>query len=251
MLRVSVPMMIATRWRPLGVVLCVSMVGCGLLTTDPSLPVYTSEQTDSAHADHRRTTVSSAGAVYVNDLEEQVLELRNRDPKPAIGRSRWGGGMICAIEGQDPSAYVAVDVGSEMPAYAVYRNVNHPLFDWRHATFQSMRLDMLLGPAANKESTDAALLDDVLRTLRDDAPADPPLAPVKFGSDGSPAGVHGLLLFSDALPGLIVRPWVYLDPSSEQVYLADDIAYTYGREPSAKATWIPASHEFALWATTH
>src|SRR5262245_16918317 len=90
---------VAKPLRSMAILLCTLASGCGLLTTDPSLPVYTSEQTDSAHPGFRRTTVSSAGTVYVNDLEEQVLELRNRDPKSAVGRGRWGDALICTIDG--------------------------------------------------------------------------------------------------------------------------------------------------------
>jgi hypothetical protein len=91
--------------------------GCGMSSLDPSLPVYSTEQTDSVHPGHRRTTVSTAGAAYVNDLEEQSLQLIESDPKKVVGRSKFGDGRICAIAGQDPSAYIAVDMGSEMPAY--------------------------------------------------------------------------------------------------------------------------------------
>src|SRR6185295_9019498 len=152
--------------RTLAALLCAFATACGT-SLDPSLPVYTTEQTDSAHPGYRRTTVSTAGAEYVNDIEEQSLQILEAEPKQVVGRSKFGNGKICAIDGQDPSAYLAVDVGSEMPAYAVYRGTGHPAFDWRHAAFQKLRLDMLEGPAANKETTDAALIDDVLRTLRD------------------------------------------------------------------------------------
>jgi hypothetical protein len=61
------------------------------------------------------------------------------------------------------------------------------------------------GPAANKETTDAALIDDVLRTLRNGTPVNPALPPQPLITAGS-AGVHGVLLFSDQLPGLAFPP---------------------------------------------
>jgi len=232
------------------ILLCCLGTACGLLSMDPSLPVYTAEQIDSAHPGYRRTTVSSAGASYVNDFEEQSLQLIDTNPKQVVGRSQFGDGKICAIAGQDPSVYLAVDVGSEMPAYEVYRNSRHPPFDWRHAAFQRMRLAMPEGPAANKETTDPVLIEEVLRTLRDGAPAIPPVASPPVTASGIPAGVYGVLLFSDQLPGLVFRPSCYIEKTG-QVYLADNLLLTFTRaEQSVRAEWIPASPLFAQWVQT-
>lgn len=234
--------------RSIPIVLCGLALGCGLTSLDPSLPVYTTEQTDSAHPGFRRTTVSTQGAVYVNDFEEAALQLSSPEPTQVVGRSRFGDGKICAIPGQDPSAYLAVDVGSEMPAYAVFRNIHAQPFDWRHAAFQKMRLDVLEGPTANKETTEPALIDDVLRTLRDVPPANPPLTVPPMPVTGLGMTVHGILLFSDELPGLIFRPSFYLAESG-QVYLAESVGVEYqGNEQSVQAAWIPASPLFTQWA---
>jgi hypothetical protein len=233
----------------MAILLCCLGTAC-VAPWDSSLPVYTMEQTDSAHSGYRRSTVSTAGASYVNDYEEQSLQLIEAEPKQAVGRSQFGNGKICAIAGQDPSAYVAVDVGSEMPAYAVFRNPRHPPFDWRHTAFQRMRLDMLEGPAANKETTDPALIEEVVRTLRDGAPATPPVASLAVTASGSPAGVYGVLLFSDQLPGLVFRPSCYIEKTG-QVYLADGLVFTFTRtQQSVHAEWIPASPGFAQWVRT-
>lgn len=236
--------------RVMAILLCCLSTACGIPSMDPSLPVYTFEQTDSSHPGHRRSTVSTAGASYVNDFEEQSLQLSETDPKKVVGRSQYGNGKICAIAGQDPSAYLAVDVGSEMPAYEVFRNIKHPAFDWRRAVFQRMRLAMPEGPAANKETTDPALIDDVVRTLRDGAPASPSPTPPAVTATASPVGVYGVLLFSDQLPGLIFRPSCYLEKTG-QVYLADSLVLTFTRtEQSVQAEWIPASPLFARWVQT-
>jgi hypothetical protein len=232
------------------ILLCCLGTACGVPSMDSSLPVYTIEQTDSAHPGYRRSTVSSADASYVNDFEEQSLQLMETDPKQVVGRSQFGNAKICAIPGQDPSAYVAVDVGSEMPDYEVFRNPRHPPFDWRHAAFQRMRLAMLEGPAANKETTDPALIEDVLRTLRDGAPATPPVASLPVTASGSPAGVYGVLLFSDQLPGLVFRPSCYIEKTG-QVYLAEGLVWTFTRtQQSVQAEWIPVSPSFAQWVQT-
>ena len=223
---------------------------CGPPSMDSSLPVYTFEQTDSAHPGYRRSTVSTAGASYVNDFEEQSLQLMDTDPKQVVGRSQYRNGKICAIAGQDPSVYLAVDVGSEMPAYEVFRNPRHPPFDWRHADFQRMRLAMPEGPAANQETTDPALIEEVLRTLREGAPATPPVASPAVTASGSPAGVYAVLLFSDQLPGLVFRPSCYIEKTG-QVYLADSLLLTFTRtQQSVHAGWIPVSPRFAQWVQT-
>jgi hypothetical protein len=237
------------------IVLCGLGAGCGI-PADPSLPIYRIEQTDSTHPGYRRTTVSTGTASYVNDFEERSLQLRSSNPQHAVGRSPIGTASVFAISGQDPSAYLAVDVGSEMPAYEVFRNASHPPFDWRHATFQSMRSAAPVGPAANKETADPAVIEDLVRALRDGTPASPPVTappmphtpPIMPAT--APPGVYGILLFSDQLPGLVFRPSFYLDASG-QVYLTDGLRVTMtSTEQSFQATWIPAGPLFTRWVQT-
>jgi hypothetical protein len=135
-----------------------------------------------------------------------------------------------------------------MPAYAVFRNAKHPPFDWRSATFQRMRLARSDGPAANKETTDAALIEEVVRTLRDGTPATPPLASLAMTS-GSAPGVYPVLLFSDQLPGLIFGPSCYIQETG-QVYLTESLLFTFGQSPTVQAEWIPARPSFARWVQT-
>ena len=149
-----------------------SSLGCDL-RPGGSLPVYSFDQTDSSRAGYRRTTITSAGTVFVHDFEEYSLRLANPDPTQVVGRSKFGNGKICAIEGQSPTAYLAADMGSEMPAYEVFRAERQPPFDWRKATFQKMRLAVPEGPVANKLTTDPVVIQDVVLTLRDGTPAAP------------------------------------------------------------------------------
>jgi len=232
-----------------GLGLCALVMGCGT-AADPRLPIYQTGQIDSAHAGYRRTTLSAAGAVYVNDYDEQALMLAGSDPKEAIGRSSFGPASVFAIEGQDRSAYVVADVGSEMPAYEVYRHEKHPPFDWRHAAFKSMRLDMPDGPSANKETSDPALIAEVVKTLRDGTPAtSQPKAPPLYvvGTSGI---VHHILMFSDEIPGLIFHPWLYI-VGPDEVYLADNASITYTKtEQTVHAAWIAASPGLARWMQT-
>ncbi len=237
-------------WLALAVVLCGLGSGCGQFSVDPRLPAYTSDQTDSSHPGYRRTTLKTKGAVYVNDFEEASLQLRDTDPKEVVGRRDWGDGRVCAIPGQSRSAYLAVDMGSEMPAYEVFRNANRPPFDWRHSPFQKMRLTVPVGPAANKETTDPALIADVVRALRDGTPASPSLPPVRLPATGIQTKVFSVLLFSDQLPGLVFHPSCYLE-SPGKAYLAENTLVNFtSTEQSVTADWIPASPQFTQWVQT-
>jgi hypothetical protein len=223
------------------VVLIWRFVSQGGLPVDYSLPVYTMEQVPSVHSGYRRTTLSSGGAVYVNDYDEYSLRLTNTDPTNAVGRTPVGGGKICAIPGQKPTTYLAADVGSEMPAYEVFRNSQLPPFDWRTATFQKMQLAMPDGPAANKRTTDPALIEDVVRTLSEGTPTTAPSVVA--------TNTHGVYLFSDQLPGLIYCPIVYIDHTGA-VYLSESIVIENYSTLRVQARWIPASPLFTKWVQT-
>jgi hypothetical protein len=237
----------------LGAAVCVTVVSMlviwvvlfGTQGVNPLLPVYAHDQTSSTHPGYRRSTITSGASVYVNDYEEYALQLENREPTDAVGRSPFGGGKICSIPGQKPTDYVAADVGSEMPAYEVFRNTQIPAFDWRHATFQKMEFATDHGPAAHKQTNDPALIEDVLRTLREGTPIPSPILVT-----GSSTNLHAVHMSSDQLPGLIFCPAVYTDPSGP-VYLAESYV-TEGAfsNQSIRAQWIPASPQFTKWTQT-
>jgi len=137
-------------------------------TADGSgLPAYTSEQSASSHAGYRHSTLTCGNDVFVNDYEEAALQMMTSDPKPVIGRMAFGDGKICAIPGQPVTAYVAGDCGSEMPAYVPYRNIQQPPFDWRTATFREMTAYRPDRRNPYLTTTNAALLAEVVRNLRD------------------------------------------------------------------------------------
>jgi hypothetical protein len=231
----------------MAVVLIVWFIGMGNLGVDRSLPVYTAEQVDSTHPGYRRTTVTSGTNVYVRDYDEQRLQLQNFDPTNAIGRTPYGGANIYSISGQPPTAYIAVDDGSEMPAYEVFRNSHWPPFDWRHAKFQAMEYTGIIGRTEHKRTTDPALIEDVVHTLREGTPvSSPPLVVVS----GTISNLYGVLLVSDQLPGLVFSPFVYKDPAGP-AYLVDGIvAENAGPNQSIQARWIPASPLFTQWLQT-
>ena len=227
--------------------LTAGLIACGA-PPDPAVPTYVLDQTDSTHAGHRRTAVTLQGATYVNDFEEASLRLEYPEPvTKVLARSAFGGATIRAIPGQDTAAYIAVDMGSEMPAFTVFRNAGRPPFDWRHATFQKMRLDVPDGALAHKESTDSALIDDVVSALRDGRPADPPVSAPPTPITGGQARVYAMQLYSDAIPGLIFQPEFYLDDAG-RVFVADDVSRAFSQTmQTVKAVWIPAGPRFTRW----
>ena len=227
----------------------VVVVGWNVLEEVPAanllLPVYTLEQVDSAHQWYRRTTVKLGSAEYVQDYEDYGLELWNPEPTSGIGRPSFGNSLMCSIPGQSPSNYVAVDCGSEMSAYEVFRNVNQPVFDWRHAKYQSMEFTGFRVGMNLKRTTDAALMAEVVRTLSEGTPTaeEFPLAEMR-------SNVCSVCFFTDALPGIKFCPQVYRDESGA-VYLAESM----GMEPLTRgmryhARWIPAGALFAEWVKT-
>ncbi len=226
----------------LGVGLFVYFVGPHATATDPALPVYTTDQTPSAHAGYRRTTLTCGNAVYVNDYDEYALQLINVEPTQAVGRTAFGDGKICAIPGQKPEDYLAGDAGSEMPAYEVFRNRKLPPFDWRTATFREMQYTGLSRAGVDKRTADPALMEDVVRTLQTGTPVIP--LPPESDSLSNIAGLH---LYSDQLPGMVYCPPVYLDRTGK-VYLAENMAMEFtNRMTKVRARWIPAGPQFTQW----
>ena len=246
--------MSAKKWMiliALGMAGCVAMVGIALVVwflglgnvgVDGWLLVYTIEQTASVHPGFLRTTVTSGTSVFVSDYDEYALQLQDVEPKNAIGRGPVGGKMVYTIPGQKPTDYIAVDEGSEMPAYAVYRNSQLPLFDWRHAKFQTMEYTAPMGPAAHKRTTDPALIEEVVSAMRDGTPIPSPSL-----AAGSVSNLYGVWLYSDQLPGMIYYPKVYADPSGP-VYLSESVVMVSANAKQwTEARWIPAGPLFTKW----
>ncbi|MEI7728668.1 MAG: hypothetical protein WCO56_03820 [Verrucomicrobiota bacterium] len=209
-----------------------------------SLPVYVHDQTDSTHPWHRRSTATCGTAVYVHDFEESSLLLQ-RSPTNAIGRAPIGNALVCAIEGQSPQDYLAVDCGSEMPAFEVFRNAKRPPFDFRRAKFQALECSSRIGRTEHKRATDPALIAEVVRTLSDGTPTAAEL-PATMESKN----ISGLRLFSDELPGLMFCPHVYQDRAGT-IYLAESLGQEFvNRTVKFHARWIPAGPLFTQWVQT-
>jgi hypothetical protein len=238
----------------LGMAVCVTMVaivivawffGLGNVGVDGWLPVYSIEQTASAHPGFLRTTVKSGTSVFVSDYDEYALALQDVEPKNAIGRGPIGGKMVYTIPGQKVTDYISVDEGSEMPAYAVFRNSQLPPFDWRHAKFQTMEYTAPVGPASHKRTTDPALIEEVVSAMRDGTPI-----PSSSLAAGSVSNLYGVWLYSDQLPGMIYYPKVYADPSGP-VYLSESVVMVSANAKQwTEARWIPAGPLFTKWLQT-
>jgi hypothetical protein len=206
------------------------------------LPVYTSEQSASSHAGYRHSTLTCGNDVFVNDYEEAALQMMTSDPKPIIGRMAFGDGKICAIPGQPVTAYVAGDCGSEMPAYIPYRNIKQPPFDWRTATFREMTAYRPDRRNPYLTTTNAVLLAEVVRNLRDGTSVE--LSEFPF------TGVTNLTtikMTSDQLPGLLFCPSVYYYGNGT-IYLAESLMMdATATPPQLHARWIPASPTLTQW----
>ena len=196
-----------------------AIFGLGFLT-ESELPTYEFEQVPSAHEGYLRTTLTSGSTVYVMDYEEYALIAATSAPTEMIGRFpvSIGNSGLYAIPGQDPSAY-ALEFD---PMYQqVYRNINHPPFDWVNADFQKLRV---MFPAANpKETEDAGIINMV----------------VPFQQDGNYSGYENYtaLLFSDELPGMMYAAGLHIAPDGS-VYLAKNMVSN---------VWHPAGITFSDW----
>ena len=207
-----------------------------------ALPVYTTAQTPSAHAGYRHTALTCGSKIYVSDYEESGLQLVNSDFTNAIGRFQVSDAKICAIPGQPPSAYVAGDCGSEMPAYVPYRNLKQPPFYWRTADFREMTYWRHNYRNPYLTTTNAALIAEVLRQLRDGAPVE--LPPLPFTGT---TNLASLKMTCDQLPGMLFCPSVYTDPRG-QIYLAESLIMDFHpSKPQLRARWIAASPMLTDW----
>jgi hypothetical protein len=212
-------------------------------TVGSGMPVYTSEQSASSHAGYRHSTLTCGTDVFVNDYEEAALQMMTSDPEPVIGRMAFGDGKICAIPGQPVTAYVAGDCGSEMPAFIPYRNIKQPPFDWRTATFQQLDFVPPGGRSNWRESTNTALISEVVRVLRDGTPVELPGLPFT----GMSTNLSALKLTCDQLPGLMFCPSVYFDGNGT-IYLAESLTTDWTVKPAElHARWIPASPMLTQW----
>jgi hypothetical protein len=207
------------------------------------LPIYSSAQTASAHPGYLRDTLTGGGEAYVHDYEEAALEIACVVPTQAIGHYALGTAKVRAIPGQPTTSYIAGDVGSEMEAYIPYRNVKQPPFDWRNASFRELNFLPPGGRSNWRQSTNAALLAEVVRVLRDGAPVELPGIPFT----GTNANLSALKLTCDQLPGLLFCPAVYFHGDGT-IYLAESEMIDWTPKPAQlHARWILASPMLTEW----
>jgi len=234
----------------LGVALLVVLVfgflfGNGEATASATgLPVYMMEQSASSHAGYRHSSLTRGDEIYVSDYEEGALQLANPEPSSVIGvQGPMGISKVCSIPGQPITAYIAVDCGGEMPAFAPYRNIKQAPFDWRTATFREMSAYHMNGGGPYLPTTDAALLAEVVRTLRDGTPVELP----DFSFADSATKLGAIKMTCDQLPGLLFCPVVFTDANG-QIYLAESTMLDTASTPlQLHARWIAASPALTEW----
>ena len=215
--------------------------------SDPGLPVYTmGQQSPSSHPGYLHDSVTGGGEVYVHDYEEYCLQLTFTEPQTVIGlMGSISPAKVGAVPGQSNNAYIAVDCGSEMPAYEPYRNIKQPPFDWRTATFREMtaRQQYKFGPVVT--TTNAALMAEVVRVLRDGTQVE--LNPFPFSGA---TNLMTLNLTSDQLPGMLFCPALCYYGNGT-IYLAESLMPDFTvTPPQVRARWIPASPMLTEWLKT-
>jgi hypothetical protein len=213
-------------------------------TGGSGLPFYTmGPQTPSSHPGYLRDTVTGGGEIYVSDYEEACLRLTLTEPQTVIGlMGSINPAKVGAVPGQPVTAYIAVDCGSEMPAYAPYRNLKQPPFDWRTAAFRQMtaRQQYKFGPVVT--TTNAALMAEVVRVLRDGTPVE--LNPFPFSGT---TNLTTLNLTSDQLPGMLFCPALCYYGNGA-IYIAESLMPDFTvTPPQVRARWIPASPMLTQW----
>ena len=212
--------------------------------SDPGLPVYTmGQQSPSSHPGYLHDSVTGGGEVYVHDYEEYCLQLTFTEPQTVIGlMGSISPAKVGAVPGQPVTAYIAVDCGSEMPAYEPYRNIKQPPFDWRTATFREMtaRQQYKFGPVVT--TTNAALMAEVVRVLRDGTQVE--LNPFPFSGA---TNLMTLNLTSDQLPGMLFCPALCYYGNGT-IYLAESLMPDFTvTPPQVRARWIPAGPLLTAW----
>jgi hypothetical protein len=211
---------------------------------DSHLPIYImGQQMASSHPGYLHDTLTGGGEVYVHDYEEYCLQLTFSEPQTVIGlMGSISPAKVGAVPGQANNAYIAVDCGSEMPAYEPYRNIKQPPFDWRTATFRQMTAfqQYKFGPLVT--TTNAALMAEVVRVLREGTPVELNSFPFSGATN-----LTTLNLTSDQLPGMLFCPALcyYGDGN---IYLAESLMPDFTvTPPQVRARWIPASPMLTQW----
>jgi hypothetical protein len=221
-------------------------IGIGFLTGHKAIPgsglrIYKIDQVASNHPGYRRSTMTAGDDIYVNDYEEAGLQLVNPAPTTVIAlKGNFGYSNVCSIPGQPTTAYVAGDDGSEMPAYVVYRHNGQPPFDWRSAKFREMTFVAASARNSGLETSDPALLGEVLTLLRDGTPVSLPGFPM-----ADAASIPTLRLASDQLPGLLFCPVLRTDPDGT-LYVAESLMFD-STPAQFNAKWIPVSPKLLQW----
>jgi len=210
------------------------------------LPFYITAQSASTHAGYFHDSLTGGGEVYVHDYEEACLQLTLTEPQTVIGlMGSINPAKVGAVPGQPVTAYVMVDCDSEMPAYAPYRNIKQPTFNWRTATFREMtaRKQYKFGPVVT--TTNAALMAEVVRVLRDGTPVELNSFPFSGATN-----LTTLNLTCDQLPGLLFcPPLCYYGDGN--IYIAESLMLDATvTPPQVRARWIPASPLLTEWLKT-
>lgn len=221
----------------------IALAGLGLLaliilaiffrtgTSNLLAPTYRYNDVPSKYTGFVRHVLRTGNTTYDSDYAEYGLS--------ATGTDRLLGQIspttqVYAIPGEDPSVYVVLyDLKTQV---GVFRNIQHPAFDWRKTSFKKMRLFQLDNnpKTTYQSSTNTQLIQEAITALQ----ARMSVSPLQV--TGKPTR-YGLNLYSDQHPGLIYCLGVFVD-SAGTVYLAEN---------TLAQDWFPAGKLFSDWVKSH
>jgi hypothetical protein len=174
-----------------------------------------------------RHVLRTGSTTYDSDYAEYGLSATGTDRLLAQVSST---ARVYAIPGEDPSVYVVLyDLKTQV---GVFRNTQHPAFDWRRISFKEMRFFQLDTNSSNtyQSSADTQLIQEAITALRGRTSVSP------LQVTGKPTR-YGLNLYSDQHPGLIYCLGVFVDGAGN-VYLAEN---------TLSQDWFPAGKLFTNW----
>jgi hypothetical protein len=194
-------------------------------------PSYRYNDVPSKYTGFVRHVLRTGNTTYESDYSEFGLS--------ATGPDRLLGEVspttkVYAISGEDPSVYVALyNLKTQV---GVFRNIDHPAFDWRRTSFKEMRLFKVDTASSNayQSSTDTQVIQEAITALQGRTSISP------LQVIGKPTR-YGLNLYSDQHPGLIYTLGAFVDDAGN-IYLAEN---------TLSQAWFPAGKLFSEWMKSH
>jgi len=189
-------------------------------------PTYRYNDVPSKYTGFVRHVLRTGNTTYESDYAEFGLSATK--PDRLLGQASQTA-KVYAIPGEDPSVYVALyNLDSQV---GVFRNIEHPAFNWRRTSFKEMRLFPIDAKSdASQSSTDTQLIQEAITALQGRTVVSP------LQVTGKPTR-YGLDLYNDQHPRLVYSMGVFVDGAGN-VYLAEN---------KLAQDWFPVGKSFSDW----